>query len=109
LASPWCVFHPPDLFYIPLHLSPLHFGFYSFTGFTQKNIGRAIKYIAASFSTEFEMKQLRDFEMEHAAELGTSTRAVQQAIEAGEANLMWMEKNYESIWRWLKIQNTKLY
>jgi len=80
-----------------------------FTGFTQKNIGRAISYIAASFSTEFEMKQLREFEKEHASELGTSTRAVQQAIEAGEANLMWMKKNYESIWRWLKIQNKKLY
>ena len=35
------------------------FWFYSFTGFTQKNIGRAISYIAASFSTEFEMKQVR--------------------------------------------------
>ena len=41
-----------------MHLSLLHFGIYSFTGFTQKNIGRAIKYIAASFSTEFEMKQV---------------------------------------------------
>jgi len=65
--------------------------------------------IMSNRNSEFEIKNLRDFEMEHAAELGTSTRAVQQAIEAGEANLMWMEKNYESIWRWLKIQNTKLY
>ena len=52
--------------------------------------------------------QLREFEAAHSSELGTSTRAVQQAIEAGVGNLLWMEKNYESIWRWLKIQNQKL-
>jgi len=80
-----------------------------FTGFTQKNIGRAIKYIASSFSTQFEIEQLREFADEHASELGTSTRAVQQAIEAAEANLMWMEKNYEKIWRWLEVQNSRLY
>merc|ERR1712098_293929 len=75
-----------------------------FTGFTQKNIGQAISYIAGSFASEFELNQLREFEAAHLSELGTSTRAVQQAIEAGEANLVWMEKNYESIWRWLQIQ-----
>ena len=32
-----------------------------------------------------------------------------QAIEAAEANLMWMEKNYEKIWRWLEVQNSRLY
>ena len=107
----------------------LTFGFCSFTGFTQKNIGRAIKYIASSFSTQFEIEQvgafrfpdiflephhililqLREFADEHVSELGTSTRAVQQAIEAAEANLMWMEKNYEKIWRWLEVQNSRLY
>jgi len=78
---------------------------YSFTGFALKNIGRAIKYIAGSFSSSFEMEQLKAFEAAHSSELGSSTRAVKQAIEAGEANVAWMEKNYQSIWTWLKIQN----
>ena len=52
----------------------------------------------------FSYIQLKEFESAHSSELGTSTRAVKQAIEAGEANVKWMEKNYQNIWRWLKIQ-----
>lgn len=45
--------------------------------------------------------QLRQFASIHQRELGTATRAVEQALEQAEANVKWMERNYESIVRWL--------
>ena len=45
--------------------------------------------------------QLRQFASVHNRELGTATRAVEQALEQAEANVKWMERNYESIVRWL--------
>lgn len=45
--------------------------------------------------------QLRQFASIHHRELGTATRAVEQALEQAEANVKWMERNYESIVRWL--------
>ena len=48
---------------------------------------------------------MKAFEAEHASELGSSARTVQQAIEGGEANLVWMKKNYDIVWNWLKNQN----
>jgi len=44
---------------------------------------------------------LKQFASIHHHELGTATRAVEQALEQAEANVKWMERNYESIVRWL--------
>lgn len=41
------------------------------------------------------------FAVAHRHQLGTATRAVEQALEQAEANVKWMERNYEPIVRWL--------
>ena len=48
--------------------------------------------------------QLRDFQSEHSTELGSSTRAVDQAVEAVENNVKWMEENYNVVADWLNSQ-----
>eukprot|EP00088_Acartia_fossae_P031208 TRINITY_DN3213_c0_g1_i1.p1 TRINITY_DN3213_c0_g1~~TRINITY_DN3213_c0_g1_i1.p1 ORF type:complete len:964 (+),score=231.16 TRINITY_DN3213_c0_g1_i1:49-2940(+) len=75
-----------------------------FTGFSSTR--RIIKAIAESFNTNFELNELKDFQKKHEGDLGTSERAVKQAIESGQANVLWMEKNYENVWNWLKEYNT---
>ena len=50
--------------------------------------------------------QLRDFRTEHKAELASSTRAMEQAVEAVENNVKWMEDNYDVVADWL---NNKVY
>ena len=77
----------------------------SYTGFAKKYIGRTVKYIASSFTTGFELAQLRGFQSMHAGDLGASTRAIRQAVEAATANVRWVDNNYQDIWDWLKLQN----
>ena len=36
-----------------------------------------------------------EFERAHKGEFGSSTRAVKQAIEAGQANVKWMQDNFQ--------------
>jgi len=76
-----------------------------FTGFSA--LKRGIKAIADDFNTEFDIKELKAFQTKHKDELATSKRAVKQAIEAGEANVDWMESNYETVWTWLKDYNNE--
>ena len=45
--------------------------------------------------------QLRDFQNSHSNEFGSSTRAVEQALEAVENNVKWMEDNYNVVAEWL--------
>lgn len=73
-----------------------------YSGFAETYIGRTIKSIANTFNTKFELQQVKEFQKTHASELRSSTRDVQQAVEATENNVMWMEKNFENIWAWLK-------
>jgi len=56
-------------------------------------------------NTDFHLAELKAFEAAHKSELGSSERAVAQAIEKAEANVAWMEANYQPIWSWLKQQN----
>jgi len=74
-----------------------------FPGFS--GIKGAIKSITRSFSTEFDLAQLKEFEMKHRKELGKARRGVQQAIETAEVNLDWMNRNYKDIFTWLVEQN----
>merc|ERR1719167_339337 len=69
------------------------------------SLRRTIKSVAKSFNTAFDISELKDFETKHSAELGTSKRALKQAIEAGKANVKWMEAYYETISAWLKEFN----
>jgi len=69
------------------------------------SFGRLMKNVMADRNTEYEIQKLKDFQSSHSSQLGSATRAVQQAIEKGEANIVWMKKNYQIIWKWLKTQN----
>jgi len=73
----------------------------AFTGFASSYIGRIVKSISSSFNTEFDLEQLRDFQNSHSNEFGSSTRAVEQALEAVENNVKWMEDNYNVVAEWL--------
>jgi len=66
-----------------------------------------MKNMMADRNTEYEIQKLKEFESAHSSELRSGTRAVKQAIETGEANIVWMEKNYQIIWTWLKSQKTE--
>jgi len=77
---------------------------YFSSGFGSR-LGRVIKSVASSYTTHLETNQLKAFEAAHKSELGSSERAVAQAIEKAEANVAWMEANYQPIWSWLKQQN----
>ena len=48
--------------------------------------------------------QIKDFQSAHKSELRASTRDVEQAVEAAENNVKWMERNFGNIWDWLRTQ-----
>lgn len=51
-------------------------------------------------TTRAGVDELKRFEKEHGKDLG---RTIKQSIEKAEANVLWLEKNYETIREWLKI------
>jgi len=74
-----------------------------FPGFSATR--RTVKSISASFSSEFELNELKSFASANSADLGTAKRAVEQAIEGGQANLEWMKSNFNTISTWLREHN----
>jgi len=76
--------------------------YYSSASFTMPGI---MKSVMRNRNTEYEIKELKEFQRKNKDDLRTATRAVKQAIEAAEANLDWMDTNYEDIFTWLKQQN----
>ena len=51
--------------------------------------------------------QIIRFKDENEATLTTAQREVKQAIENAEANIAWMDKNYENISNWLLQQRKR--
>ena len=51
--------------------------------------------------------QIIRFKDENEATLTTAQREVKQAIENAEANIAWMDKNYENISNWLLEQRKR--
>jgi len=76
--------------------------YYGSASFTMPGI---MKSVMKNRNTDYEINELKDFQKKNADDLRTATRAVKQAIEAAEANLDWMDRNYEDIFTWLKQQN----
>ncbi|XP_052694307.1 aminopeptidase Ey-like isoform X2 [Crassostrea angulata] len=70
----------------------------SFFAFT-----RLISGVTAPFNTNFELKQLEDFVKLH-PNMGSGTRAFQQAIEKTLGNINWMDQNYHIVKQWLADQ-----
>jgi len=65
-------------------------------------MGRVIKSIANRLNTPFELMELKDFKVRFQHDLGSSTRAVDQAIETVQANVAWMNQNFKVISDWLE-------
>jgi len=76
-----------------------------FSGFSA--IKRAVKQIVRSITTPFQLEELKKFKKENQNQLGTSKRALDQAVESGEANVSWMKDNYQVVWDWVKEYNSK--
>ena len=55
----------------------------------------------------FSFIQIQRFQSENEETLTTAQREVKQAIESAEANIDWMDKNYENISSWLLNQTKK--
>ncbi|XP_063596362.1 aminopeptidase N-like isoform X2 [Penaeus indicus] len=71
-----------------------------YTG-TFTTLGDMVNTVSYEFNTREEKHELELFKEEHAGQLGTATRAVDQAIERTENNVKWMDNNYEVIMKWL--------
>ncbi|XP_047482312.1 aminopeptidase N-like isoform X2 [Penaeus chinensis] len=71
-----------------------------YTG-TFTTLGDMVNTVSYEFNTREEKHELELFKEDHAGQLGTATRAVDQAIERTENNIKWMDDNYEVIMKWL--------
>lgn len=54
------------------------------------------------------MLQIITFALKHKNETGQANRALLQSIEKARTNLVWMNKNYESIVSWLEKAVSRL-
>ncbi|XP_073687905.1 aminopeptidase N-like [Garra rufa] len=73
-------------------------GLFSFSGL--------INGITRRFSTPYELQQLRQFRDDYAhIGFGSGTLAIQQSIERTQANIKWVEKNKEAVFKWFSDQS----
>ncbi|XP_035669348.1 aminopeptidase N-like isoform X1 [Branchiostoma floridae] len=56
--------------------------------------------VTENFNTEEELQQMQDFVTSH-PELGTATRAFQQAQERARANIKWRQQSEDDVAQWL--------
>ncbi|KAK7075491.1 hypothetical protein SK128_020460 [Halocaridina rubra] len=68
---------------------------------TLMTLGDMVDTVSEEFNTPEQKKELELFKEEHSEDLGTATRAVDQAIERTANNIAWMENNYDVIVQWL--------
>uniref|UniRef100_A0A8K9V459 Aminopeptidase n=1 Tax=Oncorhynchus mykiss TaxID=8022 RepID=A0A8K9V459_ONCMY len=66
-----------------------------------------INSVTRRFSTEFELKQLKQFKEDNArVGFGSGTLALEQAIERTTANIKWVAENQEHVMKWLANECT---
>uniref|UniRef100_A0A8C5P9I1 Aminopeptidase n=1 Tax=Leptobrachium leishanense TaxID=445787 RepID=A0A8C5P9I1_9ANUR len=76
--------------------------FTSFGG-SSFSFGNLIERVTRRFSSEFELQQLLQFEIDNAdVGFGTGTRALQQAKEKTIANMKWVNDNKGSVLKWFE-------
>ena len=63
-----------------------------------------IKYWLTFFNHYQKFFKIKNFADKNEETLTSAKRAVKQSIEGTEANIKWMEKNYEIIAEWLENQ-----
>ncbi|KAK3095167.1 hypothetical protein FSP39_010973 [Pinctada imbricata] len=62
---------------------------------------RLLAGTTSSFNHPFDLMQLEEFLKAH-PDMGSGTRAFQQAIEKTKSNIKWMESNFNVVEEWLK-------
>ncbi|XP_058791213.1 aminopeptidase N [Phymastichus coffea] len=88
---------------------PLAFNFFrnkwdqlkNYFGTSLISITSIVKSSTKRINTKYELKDLLEFANEHKEELGSATRAIEQAVEQTEANIRWLERNLANIQDWL--------
>lgn len=70
---------------------------YGQSSFALKNL---ISGVTSGMNTEYDLKKLREFQRSH-TNLGSGTRAFEQALEKTQANIKWMKRYYDIIDKWL--------
>ncbi|KAM4602441.1 aminopeptidase Ey-like [Polymixia lowei] len=74
------------------------------------SFARLISGVTKRFSTEFEYKQLQQFEEEHAeGGFGSAAMALDQALERTRANINWVAENKEHVLTWFEGQTASTY
>jgi len=63
-----------------------------------------MKNVLANRNTQFSLDEIKRFQKENKKSLKTAKRQVAQAVEKTQANLNWMNRNYEVISKWLENQ-----
>lgn len=79
----------------------------SYYGSASFALSSLMKNVLANRNTQFELDEIKRFQEKNEATLTTAQREVKQAIENAEANIAWMNTNYEKISSWLSEDNKK--
>ncbi|XP_063304987.1 aminopeptidase N-like [Pelobates fuscus] len=76
------------------------FNMFGASSFSFNNL---IERLTRRFSTEFEKRQLEQFKLDNQeVGFGTATRALEQAMEKTEANIIWVNENKVHVLEWFK-------
>ncbi|XP_072035872.1 aminopeptidase N-like isoform X2 [Amphiura filiformis] len=62
-----------------------------------------VSSITAKLNTKYELKQLQSLIKDH-PDQGSAERALQQAVESTQANIRWIQNNYNDVATWLSNQ-----
>uniref|UniRef100_A0A8C7PQW8 Aminopeptidase n=1 Tax=Oncorhynchus mykiss TaxID=8022 RepID=A0A8C7PQW8_ONCMY len=72
------------------------------------SFGRLIEGVTQRFSTDFELQELRQFQSDYnEEELGSASRALEQAIERTQANIKWVKENKQTVLEWFRKESSE--
>ena len=63
-------------------------------------LANLVRSVLIKFSSELELKNVREFLQKH-ANLGNTASVFKESIETINLNIRWMDKNFDSIAKWL--------
>ncbi|XP_048828516.1 alanyl (membrane) aminopeptidase-like b [Brienomyrus brachyistius] len=71
-------------------------------------LGNLIQGVTERFSSELELKQLKQFQKDHGPEsFGSATQALEQAIERTGANMKWVKENKQTVLEWFQGESAE--
>ncbi|KZS09066.1 Aminopeptidase N [Daphnia magna] len=66
------------------------------------DLARIVDSVSEGFNTPAEVEELKQLQADHADELGTAARAIDQSIERSESNVEWMSLHYQEVLDWIQ-------